>query len=130
MIIYVFGNPDLPEDALPIRILPKLRREFPDFSFEVKEPNEEWDPPEELVVIDTAIGIKEVTVFPDLSKFTPAPRITMHDFDALANLRLLVKLGKIKKVTVIGIPPTISESDAVNTITRILSSFNPSHNPH
>ena len=105
MQVFVFGNPDLTEDSLPLRLLPKLREQFPQLEFIMVDPNEEWDVPAELLVIDTAQGIKEVTVFDSLEKFETAPRLTMHDFDALTNLRYLQKLGKIKKIKVIGLPP-------------------------
>jgi hypothetical protein len=115
--IFVFGNPDLPMDSFPLRILPELRATFSNSSttkigssdfkveFVVVDPNEEWEVPEELVVLDTVVGLKNVVVFEDLEKFIPAPNISMHDFDALANLRFLKKLGKIKRVQVIGVPP-------------------------
>jgi hypothetical protein len=119
-IIYVFGNPDLPMDSLPLRILHELRKKFPRIQFEVKDPNEEWEAPEELTIIDTVEGIREVTVFDDLSQFAAAPRVTMHDFDALTNLRYLQKLGKIKKVRVIGVPMNISEAEALAAITANL----------
>lgn len=104
MIVYVFGNPDLDADSLPLRIVPKLRERFPDIRFEVKDPNEEWDVPEELTVIDSVEGIDGVRVFENLDQFTSAPHVTMHDFDAFANLRLLQKLGKLKKIKIIGTP--------------------------
>ncbi len=115
-IIYVFGNPDLPMDSLPLTILPDLRKKFPQIQFEVKDPNEEWEVPEELTIIDTVDGIKEVKVFHDLAQFASTPRVTMHDFDALTNLRYLQKLGKIKKVKVIGVPMEISAQEALGAV--------------
>lgn len=121
MIIFVFGNPDVSEDALPLKILPRLRERFSDIHFISIDPNEEWDVPEEMVVIDTVMGIEKVTIFHDLAKFVSAPRVTMHDFDALAQLRYLQKLGKIKKVTVIGVPSALSENEAFEGIFAMLS---------
>ena len=121
MVIFVFGNPDVHEDALPLKILPRLRERFADIQFKTVDPNEEWETPEEMVVIDTVMGIENVTLLHGLEKFIPAPRVTMHDFDALAQLRYLQKLGKIKKVTVIGVPSAISENEAFNGISAILS---------
>lgn len=120
MTIYVFGNPDLPADSLPLRILPVLRARFPQAQFEVKDPNEEWDVPEELVIIDTVQGVSEVTVFEDIAKFAAAPRVTMHDFDVLTNLRYLQKLGKLKKIKIIGVPPTMDEVDALAAVSALL----------
>ncbi len=120
MIIFVFGNPDLQEDSLPLRILPKLREKFPDIRFEVKDPNEEWDVPEELTVFDTVMGINGVKVMDDIKVFSAAPRVSMHDFDALTNIRYLIKLGKIKKIKVIGISPSMNEPDAVEAVSAVL----------
>ena len=118
--IFLFGNPELAMDSLPLKIAPRLRHEFPSISFEVKDPNEEWDVPEELVVIDTVVGIKEVMVFNDLDEFAGSPQMTMHDFDALANLKYLKKLGKLKKVTIIGVPPEMSKEKAIEAIVKAL----------
>ncbi|MGC9605477.1 MAG: hypothetical protein ABSF56_01840 [Minisyncoccia bacterium] len=118
--VFVFGNEVLDKDSLPLKILPELRRALPGVAFEAKDPNEEWDSPEELTVIDTVIGPKEAVVFDDLGSFTAAPRFSLHDFDALANLRYLQKLEKIKRVTVIGIPPDLSERSAIEAIKKAI----------
>ena len=120
MIIFVFGNLDLAMDSFPLRILPQLRKKFPSIQFEVKDPNEEWDVPEELTIIDTVVGVKKVTIFDTLEEFTAAPRFSMHDFDALANLRYLKKLGKLKKIKIIGVPPDLSKKEAIESIGNIL----------
>lgn len=124
-IVYIFGNEDVEIDSLPIRILPKLKEKFPSIRFEIKDPNEEWENiGQELIIIDTAVGINEIAIFDDLTKFAKAPSVGMHDFDALTNLRYLQKLGKIKKIKIIGIPPEIKESEAIEKISKILFHIN------
>lgn len=124
--IIVFGNPDLPMDSLPLRILPELKKRVPDAQFLLLDPNEEWftlsevEGPQDVTVIDTVQGIEKVTVFADLKHFASAPRLTMHDFDALSYLRYLEKLGKVKKVTVIGVPPEIEEAKAIEEVAVML----------
>lgn len=120
MKIFVFGNPDLSQDALPLKILPRLRADFPDHKFVTVDPNEEWEVPEHLVAIDTAQGVKAVTVFDDLEAFVPPPRTSLHDFDALTNLRYLMKLGKLKSVSIIAVPPHLSEGQAVTDLIEVL----------
>ena len=44
----------------------------------------------------------------------------MHDFDALANLRYLKKLGKLEKVRVIGVPEEIGEEEVVESVCKLL----------
>lgn len=118
--ITIFGNPDLPMDSLPIRIIPELRRLFPDTEFTVIDPNEEWNIPEELIVIDTVVGIADIAIFHDLKSFIGAPKLTCHDFDAYSNLVFLQKLGKLRKIKIIGIPPDISQKNALESLTKLL----------
>lgn len=125
MIIYVFGNPDLPSDALPIKILPTLKKKFPQIIFELKDPNEEFDIPEELIIMDTVEGIKEIKIFSELESFVNSPRVSLHDFDLLSNLKFLKKLGKLKKLTIIGAPKNLSEKKALEEITATLQSILP-----
>lgn len=119
MTIYVFGNEDLPQDALPLKILPELKKLFPEIDFVVKDPNEEWDNIENITIIDTVIGIKDVTVFGSLKNFSRSPRFSLHDFDAYTNLLMLEKLGKIKTIKIIGVPPKISEKEVLKKISKL-----------
>ena len=120
MIVFVFGNSDLAADSLPLRILPRLQALLPSVDFRVADPNEEWDIPRQLVVVDTVVGISQVTVFEGLKKFSAAPRMTMHDFDALSNLRLLQKLNKLDDVTVVGVPPEMEETKTAAEVAAAL----------
>jgi len=49
MTVSVFGNPDLPEDAMPVALIPELRKRFPNITFVHQDPNEECTPPETVV---------------------------------------------------------------------------------
>jgi hypothetical protein len=120
MTVYVFGNPELPEDSLPLRLLPELKQRLPQVEFAAKDPNEEWDVPEELTLIDTVVGIPEPRLFESLDIFAAAPRLTAHDFDAYANLRLLQKMGRLKKIRIIGLPPMIPLSEALEFALKAL----------
>lgn len=120
MKIFVFGNQDLEIDSLPLRILPKLKKEFPEIEFEIRDPNEEWDIPEEMIILDTALGIKKITIFDNLDNFSHAPRVSAHDFDAFSNICYLFKLGKIKKIKIIALPPNMNESEAITEIIKVL----------
>lgn len=118
--VYVFGNPDVPEDSLPVRLAPALRRAFPDLRFEPKDPNEEWDVPEELIVIDVVAGLDAPRTFDDLDLFSGGPLVSMHDFDAYANLMLLKKLKRLKRLRVIGLPPAMAEDAALEAVSAAL----------
>jgi len=121
MTVFVFGNPDLPEDSLPLRLLPELRKLRPDMAFEVKDPNEEWGDVEDITIIDTVVGIKDIKIFNNLNDFVRTPRVSLHDFDAYTNLLFLEKLGKLKKIKIIGVPPEIDEGDALDKISGIIN---------
>jgi len=107
MTIYLFGNPILKQDSLPLKLLLKLKKRFPQIKFVVKDPTENWTENEkEIVIIDTVMGINKVTVFNsllDLEKDNP--RISPHDYDVYLDLALLFKLKKIKSIKIIGISP-------------------------
>ncbi|OGZ08012.1 MAG: hypothetical protein A2942_00940 [Candidatus Lloydbacteria bacterium RIFCSPLOWO2_01_FULL_50_20] len=121
--IHVFGNPDLAMDSLPLRILPQLRERFPDIHFLTLDPNEEWDVPDPFILIDTVVGLPDVHFFQSLDEFGTAPTVSVHDFDALFNLRYLKKLGKLKGVRIIGLPPDMDEAKALADTKRILTNL-------
>ncbi len=121
MTVFVFGNPDVEGDSLPFKILPGLRKKFPKINFLAKDPNEDFELPEDAVIIDIVAGLKEARIFNSLEDFKAPPRMTLHDFDLFGHLQLLKKLGKLpSKIKIIGIPPTISEEKAMESIVAIL----------
>ncbi|KKU84965.1 MAG: hypothetical protein UY14_C0038G0009 [Parcubacteria group bacterium GW2011_GWA1_47_9] len=121
MTVFVFGNAALEQDSLPLCILPELQKKFPQIEFRALDPNEEWDAPKEMIVIDTVMGIKDITVFDGLEQFSAAPRVSLHDFDAYANLRLLSKLDKLKSIKIIGVPADIDRDNAIRQICAIIA---------
>ncbi len=121
MNVWVFGNLDLQEDSLPLRILPQLQRLRPDLTFTTRDPLEEWDEvPDPFVIVDTVKGLEKVKVFTDLAAFASAPRVSMHDLDLLAQLQLLQKLGKLKRLTLVGVPPALSPDLAITQVAASL----------
>jgi hypothetical protein len=118
--VLVFGNPEFEPDSLPLRMLPKLRKRLPDIGFVAADPNEEWGIEGDVTIIDTAVNLTEPRVFDSLDMFEAAPRVSMHDFDALANLRLLQKLGKIGTVRILALPPEIQPNTALAFIADAL----------
>lgn len=120
--IYVLSNPLVGEDILPLKLLPKLQQLCKAFDFEILDPTEEIpsDINEELILIDTVIGIDKVTVFHDLNHFAFSPRVTVHDFDLPINLGILQKLKKIKNLTIIGVPTKGNLSKILNEVINTL----------
>jgi hypothetical protein len=113
-IIYIFGNPLLDFDNLPIKMAPKLKKAFPKIDFIISDPNENLKPNAngELFIIDTVEGLTDVRLFNNLKEFQSDKLYSMHDFDLGFNLKLFEKLGMLKKVKIIGVPmKNISEDD-------------------
>ncbi|MFA4936827.1 MAG: hypothetical protein WC575_00840 [Patescibacteria group bacterium] len=116
MEVWVFGNPDLAQDALPIKLLPELKKQFPKITFVVKDPNEEWLLPKKLYIIDTVQDLNQVKVFTSLDYFTKQPAITMHDFDLGTQLQFLKKLEQLPPLVIFGIPMNISTADVLREL--------------
>jgi Ni,Fe-hydrogenase maturation factor len=123
--IYIFGNPLLPFDSLPIKLAPRLQAAMPAFEFIVADPNENLKPEnKELIIIDTVEGINEVTVIDDIDKIKTEKVYSLHDFDLGYNLKLLQKLGELDKVKIVGVPMEGDEEkifEQLKTFLRVIS---------
>lgn len=106
MVIYVFGNPDLSIDNKTYLVTQKLAPLFPQISFETIAINADIPTSDCLSLIDTVVGLSQATLFTesDLNKIQLSPRNSVHDYDLGFQLKYLVKLGKLKKVRIIGLP--------------------------
>jgi hypothetical protein len=108
MKVYVFGNQDVPKDKLAFDVSKKLKGKIENVQFVEVKPNEDVPFIDELfvVILDTIAGIKKVTEIHDhdLDKLVLPPRSSVHDFDLGFQLKYLKKIGKIGKVTIIGLP--------------------------
>lgn len=78
--------------------------------FEFVKPNEDlpFADQEMVVILDVVEGIDKVTVLTekDLDKLVMPPRGGVHEYDLGFQLGYLMKLGKLKKVRIIGLPTT------------------------
>lgn len=120
--VYILGNPLIVQDRLPLKIIPALKKALPHFDFIYLDPTEEFaTTKQDLIIIDTVIGIEKVTCFNDLNQWSISPRNTVHDFDLPVSLGLLQKLGKLKKVTIIGVPGKGPKSKVVEEIVELMS---------
>jgi hypothetical protein len=120
MKIYLIGNELVPEDSLAVKLKPFLEKQYPQVEFLETDPNENFIPEENSVIIDTVIGINEVTEFRSLDSFSKFKTITPHDYDLLLHLNLLMKLKKISNIIIIGIPKNIYRDQALNELSKFL----------
>ncbi len=108
MNVYVFGNEDFEGDKVGIEVANKLQGKIDDVKFIFVKPNE--DAPfigeAHVVILDAIEGTDEIVQIGDdkIDDLILPPRSTAHDFDLSFQLKYLKKLGKIGKVTIIGLP--------------------------
>jgi len=115
MRIFVAGNKLYDQDNLPLKIMPRLKMEFPEIEFAELDPTENL-PSGELIVIDTVKGIKGVKTFADMSSFSSNKLFSPHDYDLMFELQLNKKLGRLKKFVIIGVSSDIDEKEAFERV--------------
>lgn len=119
--IYIFGNPLLPFDSLPLRLAPRLQAAVPEYEFIIADPNENLKPVnKELIIIDTIEDLDEVVVIDDVDKIKTEKIYSLHDFDLAYNLKLLQKLGELERVKIIGVPMEGDEEKIFEQIQKIV----------
>lgn len=104
MKISVFGNSDLEADNAAIKLIPWLKNKFPKAEVVVEDPSEGLRPADDWIIVDVCQGIKKLTVFRDLNQFEAKRRVSVHDYGLAMELKLLKKLGKIKKLKIMAVP--------------------------
>lgn len=113
-------------DNLPIELAPDLEKEFPNINFVIQDPNENLKPENgELTIIDTMIDIDEIKVMDDINqidKIESSPTYSLHDLDLGFNLKLLKKIGQLKKITIFGVPPNIKKEEALKQLIEKINS--------
>jgi Ni,Fe-hydrogenase maturation factor len=124
MKIYVFGNPLVSEDSLPLRLLSPLQDKFAQIHFIAVDPNENFPPKSErnLIILDVVKELSDVSLFDysDLANIEKTP-ISPHDYDLLLHLLLLKKMKRINKVRIIGIPPkNVSKNILLADVSKLI----------
>ena len=122
--IYIFGNPLLDFDNLPLKLVLKLRKIFPEIDFLIADPTENLKlHHKEFIIIDTIEGIKKVALVNDLDTIKTEKIYSLHDFDLGFNLKLLQKIGKLSKIKIIGVPMGAKEKEAFRQVKEILKNI-------
>lgn len=120
MTIYCIGNVLLENDSLPLELMDTLRKKFPELDFQEADPNENFYPEDGSVILDTVVGIDEVTVFTTPNDFLSAPRVSAHDYDLSFHLKFLEKVGQLRSVRIIGIPQGMDKTHALSAVSETL----------
>jgi len=123
--IHIFGNPLLDFDNLPLKLAPKLQKIFPEINFVITDPSENLKPINgEMIIIDTVEGIDKVILIDDIEKLETSKIYSLHDFDLAFNLKLLQKIGKLKKVKIFGVPMNGDGKEILEQLISLLKSRN------
>lgn len=124
--ILVFGNPLVEKDTLPLVLMTKLQREFPQIEFK------EFDAAEDLhkegrilYILDSVEGIDNVEIITDIDILIVNKIYSVHDFDLAYTLRLLKKMGMIEKVTIFGVPIKMRKDLAFQQLKQKICSILP-----
>lgn len=108
MKVYIFGNEDLDFDNKAILVAKKFKKTIENCDFIYVKPNQDlpFVDREEIVIMDTIEGIDDITLINDdqIQDISLEKRTTAHDFDLGFQLKYLKKIGKLGKVTIVGLP--------------------------
>lgn len=110
MKIFVFGNEDIGIDNKALLVAKKLAVDLAEIEWTFLKPNQDLPLTNErdVIIMDVVEGLKEATLIRDgeIDKIILPPRGTAHDFDLGFQLNYLKKLGRLGKITIIGLPMT------------------------
>lgn len=106
--VFVFGNEDLDIDNQALIVAENLSEKEEDVEFEIISPGDDipLENGEDMVIMDVVDGIKDVKLIQnyEIENILFPPLNTAHDYDLGFQIKYLKKLGKIGKVTLIGLP--------------------------
>lgn len=122
MKLFVFGNEDHKIDDLAFEVVNNLNP-IPGVEVVFVSANDDLpiDHTKSVYILDTVVGIDDVTLIDEsrLDQIVLSPRNSAHDYDLNFQLKYLVKLGKITKINIIGLPTNRNINyDLIHSILR------------
>ena len=126
MKILVCGNPLVAKDATALKAAELLKKMLPEVEFEEFDSVEELHD-EEINILDAVKGLKKPVVVRNIDEITVGKAYSMHDFDLGQTLKLLKKLGMIKKVKIFGVPCKLNKK-TIEELAGLIKSNLPSRN--
>ncbi|MEM4133682.1 MAG: hypothetical protein QXO35_00475 [Candidatus Micrarchaeia archaeon] len=127
--VYCFGNPLIKNDSLPLEIIPELEKKFPMIKFIPAEYPDEIEDENEINIIDTVDGVENVRLITNIDEICENRRCSMHDFDLGMTLKIMKKIGKIKKINIFAIPMGYKKRKAIKEIEKLLNETLAPSNP-
>lgn len=110
-------------DSLPISLLPSLKEKFPNVEFIETDPADIDVEKGELIILDTAKGIKEVTLLDDVDKLENDNMLSLHGLGLAEQLALMKAAGRTVRLKIICVPEKIPQKKALEDIAKILKSI-------
>jgi len=108
MKILVCGNPLVSKDATALKAAELLKKMLPEIEFEEFDSVEELHD-EEVNILDVVKGLKRPMIIKNMDDIVAGKIYSTHDFDLGQTLKLLKKLGMIKKVKIFGVPSRLNK---------------------
>jgi Ni,Fe-hydrogenase maturation factor len=121
--VFVFGNPLVEKDALALRVAEMLKGRIVGVEFEAIESLDDVESEGKLFVMDVALGIEKVMAIEDLDALVAKQPVSLHDFGLAFELRLLKKLGRVGRATIIAIPGGYPPEKACEESMALISSL-------
>jgi len=118
--IFVFGNPLVKEDSLALAVAEALKGRVKGIKFEAVQGLDEIEKPEDLYIMDVALGIEKVGLVEDLDDLEAKQPVSGHDFDLALELKMLKKVGRVGSVKIIAIPVGYEFGKAVVEVNELL----------
>lgn len=117
--VLVFGNRLINKDSVPLMLIPKLKKEFPDIDFVEFDSIEDIENEGSIIyILDSVENIDKVTIIKDIDRIEISKHLyTMHDMDLGYTLKLMKKVNMIDEIVIFGIPiKGITKSEILNQL--------------
>ncbi len=106
--ILVFGEEDLEYDNGAIKLIAYLKTQLSELEyiiFKISRPEQILDfIGTDFIILDVAKGISKPTLITNLDSINYGKKVTTHDMDLAAFLKVLKNLGEIKSVPIVALP--------------------------
>ncbi len=99
----MYGNEDFEGDEIAKEVARKIDSEDFEF-FYSNSPNDVLNAKGEFIIMDAVKGIDDVKVLDDIDDLVHCHTLSCHDLDLGFYLKMMKEVGKIEKVTIIGLP--------------------------
>lgn len=117
--VLVFGNRLINKDSVPLMLIPKLKKEFPDIDFVEFDSIEDIENEGSIIyILDSIENIDKVTIIKDIDRIEISKHLyTMHDMDLGYTLKLMKKVNMVDEIVIFGIPiKGITKSEILNQL--------------